>query len=417
MELTVIKLPKENNYAIVVPGQITYALNATRIELEQVKEDVLKKYEKLIIKKDKSKCSMAIIPTFDCNLKCIYCYAKGGDSKEVISLNKVKKAINYVRNMNKLAECFDLYLVGGGEPLLYFDLILKIVNYAESKFNNVKIHVVTNGTFSEKILNWLIEKDVNVRISFDGFGHDIQRKFQDKRLSSTVVKENIKKLVQRGNEPIVQCIVTSTSINHMIDTIDMVADLGIKVIKFEPALITDISRGEKTLEPNPVNYAYKLIEVIEYIEKKKIPLLVDTGFFSKPTDGNYCGISGDNFVLTPEGMITSCVEVSKVNDPYSDKIMIGEIKEEKININEDNKEFLEKLNYKNQIGGCAACDLRLICIGGCPMANIWQSGLPLKKSNFTCKVEHAFLPTILLKIAENPKIMEILMENVDRQYN
>jgi hypothetical protein len=46
------------------------------------------------------------------------------------------------------------------------------------------------------------------------------------------------------------------------------------------------------------------------------------------------------------------------------------------------------------------------------MANIWRNGLPLKKSAYTCSIEHALLPNLLLIMAENPIIMDIVMENI-----
>lgn len=44
------------------------------------------------------------------------------------------------------------------------------------------------------------------------------------------------------------------------------------------------------------------------------------------------------------------------------------------------------------------------------MANIWQNGLPLTKFQFTCIVEHIFLPKILTKMIENDKIINVICE-------
>lgn len=52
-----------------------------------------------------------------------------------------------------------------------------------------------------------------------------------------------------------------------------------------------------------------------------------------------------------------------------------------------------------------------MCLGGCPMANIWQNGLPLTKSQFSCTIEHIFLPKILTKMLENDKLIEIMCKN------
>ncbi len=80
-------------------------------------------------------------------------------------------------------------------------------------------------------------------------------------------------------------------------------------------------------------------------------------------------------------------------------------------IYDKNVEFLSNLSYNKQKGGCSNCEYRFICLGGCPMANIWQGGLPIKKSNFTCVVEHTLIPKLLSKIIENERIMQVVMEN------
>lgn len=407
----VIKLKNKKDYAIVAPGQITYALNASKEELDKTKKEVYEETKNFkIAKSPVSRASIAIIPTFDCNLRCVYCYANGGKTNEIISMDIVEKALKYVKENNKKAKIIDLFLVGGGEPLLHFDLVKKIVTMANSFFEKVEIHVVTNGTFDERVLNWLIEVRANIRVSYDVLGQTNQRPFVDNKDSRKKVEENIKKLLASKLEVIIQCIITSDTVNSMREISNILCNLGVKVVKFEPCLMTDVSRGTKQLQPDPKLFANKLLDVIEYISDNNLDLLVDTGYFTKPTIGKYCGMGNGNFTITPEGVITSCVEVGRKSDPYADKIMIGKIDND-VKIFEKNVEFLSKISYNEQEGGCKNCNYRLICLGGCPMANIWQGGFPIKKSNFTCTVEHVLIPKLLDKIIENDKIMNVIMEN------
>lgn len=413
MEISTIKL-SEKEYAIILPGQIVYALDANLNELGKLRKKLIANYEEEKSEGNNSNVSLAVIPTYDCNLRCVYCYSRGGENNEKVKLSDVEVVLRYVKKSK--SKVLNLYLVGGGEPLLDLNLVEVIYEKASSIFSKVNIHVVTNGTFNNSALEWLISKKANIRISFDGVSQKKQRKFFDNSDSSDAVINNIKKLVKAGVEPIVQCIITSESLNQMTKNIDLMASIGVKVIKFEPAIISEVSRGEYSLQPDPIKYSKKLIEAIDYILKKDLDIMLDTGFFTKPSTGSYCGIAGGNFVLTPEGMITSCVEVAKLKDPYSEKIMIGKISNNTVIQNEDNLVFLKKLNYKNQLGGCSKCDLRMICLGGCPMSNIWYSGIPLRKSNFNCQIAKTLIPMILKKIIEDQRVTNILMENVDRNY-
>ena len=412
--VSAIKLNDDNDYAIIAPGQITYALKADDKYLKKVIKDVEKQVKNFTISKDSDdRVSLALMPTYDCNLRCIYCYANGGKDKDIISEDTAKKALNYVRDYNRKAKYIDLYLVGGGEPLLHFDLIKKIVSYADTLFEKVEINVVSNGTFSEDVCNWLIDRKANVRISYDVVGQDIQRKYANNKNSKRDVVKNIKKLIKNNINVLIQCIITSYTVDKMRDIVGELLKLKIPAVKFEPCLMTDVSRGTASLQPNPIVFAESLLDVIEYIANNDYPMLIDTGYFTKPSLGKYCGLGNGNFTVTPQGNITSCVEVSRSSDPYSDIIMFGKINEF-VEIDDKKLEFLENINYKNQKGGCSECPYRLICLGGCPMANIWQNGLPLTKSKFTCQVEHAFLPRLLLKIIENDKIINVIMENPER---
>lgn len=281
---------------------------------------------------------------------------------------------------------------------------------AEQLFDKVEIHVVTNGTFNEDVLEWLIARKASVRISYDVLGQTKQRPFYNKANSKEIVEKNIKSLLDSELGVMIQCIVTSDTVTKLRDIVNILCKFGVKVVKFEPCLMTDVSRGTKNLQPDPKTFANRLLDVIEYIAENELDLLVDTGYFTKPTIGKYCGMGDGNFTITPEGMITPCVEVGRKSDPYADRLMIGKITDD-VKIYENNVEFLSNLSYNEQEGGCSNCEYRFICLGGCPMANIWQGGLPIKKSNFTCVVEHTLIPKLLSKIIENDKIMKVVMEN------
>lgn len=412
MEVSTIKI-SEKNYAIILPGQVAYALDATLEEVEEFKKELISNYKEEE-KQEGDSVSLAIITTYDCNLRCAYCYSKGGESKEKLNMADVEVALLHLQKKGK--KTLDLYLVGGGEPLLDFTIIKEIEFMAKSVFENVRFNIVTNGMFGDEVLFWIVKEKASVRISFDGVAQNHQRRTHADEGSSNIVVNNIKELVNRGVEPIVQCIVTSDSADKMIDGAKLIRSMGVRVIKFEPAIISQNSRGEKNLQVDPKEYSKNLLKLIDYVVENELDIMIDTGFFTKPSEGSYCGIAKGNFVLTPQGKITSCVEVGKTSDLYSEKIMIGDITENKIEINHENIEFLKMLNYRNQIGGCKECELRMICLGGCPMSNIWENGLPLKKSPFTCVISKIIVPEILNRLIKNDYYSKVLIEDVDRKY-
>lgn len=400
----------QNQYAIIAPGQITYALDASKEELEMVIQEVKEETKNITLNQtDNFKESIAIMPTFDCNLRCIYCYAEGGKTQEVLPYKTAQKALDYVRKFNKVATTLNMYLVGGGEPLLYFKHVKRIVDYAKKLYKEVIIHVVTNGTFDKDVFTWIIENKVNVRVSYDIIGQNEQRPFKDYTGSKEIVVKNIQKLIDNHAEVMIQCVITQSTVSRMREMVDELLELGVSLVKFEPCLMTEMSRGNESLQPKPEVFANALFDVIEYVADNNYPLLIDTGYFTKPTLGKYCGLGNGNFIVTPEGQITSCVEVGRITDIYADKMMYGKISE-KLEINEEKLDFLSTISYKSQKGGCPECCYRLICLGGCPMANIWQNGFPLTKSDYTCTIERLFLPKLLSEMINNDKILNVIME-------
>ena len=90
--------------------------------------------------------------TNDCNLRCSYCYASGGERADCLSVSDAVLAIEKFYNRFK---CQIQVLFHGGEPLLCFDSIQKIISITETKdFSDyISWFIQTNGVLlsQEKI--------------------------------------------------------------------------------------------------------------------------------------------------------------------------------------------------------------------------------------------------------------------------
>lgn len=124
--------------------------------------------------------------TQNCNLRCKYCvysggYSSRGHSSKMMNYEIAKKGIDFLANhssdMQELSVGFY-----GGEPLICFPLIKKVVEYSKKKLEEKKVlfHISTNATlFNEEILTFLQKNKFSVLISLDGPKeiHDQNRKF------------------------------------------------------------------------------------------------------------------------------------------------------------------------------------------------------------------------------------------------
>ena len=143
--------------------------------------------------------SITFIVTKDCQLACKYCYLVGKNSKERMSWNIAKQAIDYVLDHeNDFKEESVIWDFIGGEPFLEIDLIDRICDYIKTElfqrnhhwFNSYRFSFSTNGiNYHEKKVQQFVEKNHNhlsIGITIDGTRqkHDLNRVYKNSERGS-----------------------------------------------------------------------------------------------------------------------------------------------------------------------------------------------------------------------------------------
>ena len=152
--------------------------------------------------------SITFIVTKDCQLACKYCYLVGKNSKERMSWEVAKKAIDYIlSHENDFKEESVIWDFIGGEPFLEIDLIDKICDYIKKElfrldhhwFNSYRFSFSSNGINydSQKVQDFIAKnrQHLSIGITIDGTKrkHDLNRiwKGMDERGSYDDVVRNI----------------------------------------------------------------------------------------------------------------------------------------------------------------------------------------------------------------------------------
>lgn len=122
-----------------------------------------------------SKLTKAIILliTYDCNLRCSYCYEPKMSHFKMTTETAKLCILNTIESLD---DSYDSVIVQfmGGEPLLNFDLIKEVSEWLWSQTFKVKVrnvHAPTNGTIlTSAMRDWLVvNKDkFSLALSFDG---------------------------------------------------------------------------------------------------------------------------------------------------------------------------------------------------------------------------------------------------------
>lgn len=143
-------------------------------------EGEIERFQKELLKRvGMSRQTLLIIPSFDCNYRCKYCFYFEGATppKARLSWEKAKLGIDWFFNQLDIKQGLEKRIqFYGGEPLLNYDLVAKILNYVSHK-NALKrwrkfsfnLSVITNGSLiDEKWIELFKEHGVHVSISLDG---------------------------------------------------------------------------------------------------------------------------------------------------------------------------------------------------------------------------------------------------------
>ena len=140
--------------------------------------------------------------TDSCNLRCTYCaYSdhypfERSHNKAQISLAVAKTAVDeYLsRSCHLKQRRINLY---GGEPTMASNLVYKIVNYINSKVDNVDFSINTNAySFTKEWINFIVKHNIQLQISIDGdkTRHDKYRININGKGTFDKIKENLTKL-------------------------------------------------------------------------------------------------------------------------------------------------------------------------------------------------------------------------------
>ncbi len=149
-----------------------------------------------------------LILTNSCNLNCSYCFLENNPQykehrvlmSERIAMLAVEKFCAYINENSIVSPLIILY---GGEPLINFEVIKKIIRYVNSNIEKPYFSLITNGTLlNDEICTFLKANNVNVGISIDGTKvlHDKNRPFRSDGKGSFDATNNGRLLLkQHGN--------------------------------------------------------------------------------------------------------------------------------------------------------------------------------------------------------------------------
>ncbi len=341
--------------------------------------------------------AMCLNISHDCNLRCEYCFASTGDfgtGRKLMSFETGKKAIDFLLEQSKDRQNLELDFFGG-EPLMNFDVVKQIVEYARSREKEYNKHfrftITTNGMLLDDDKIDFINKEMsNVVLSIDGRKevNDKVRKRVDGTGCYDKIIPNYKKLVEKRGDK--EYYVRGTFTKYNLDfSKDVFAlyEAGFDQISVEPV----VCEPEKP-------YALTFNDLADvFTEYEKLSgMLIDSynkgnrfNFFHFMIDLNQgpcaikrlrgCGCGNEYVAITPDGDIYPCHQFVGIEEYKMGNIDEG-------TFNWDMKNSFSQAHVYNK-PDCRNCWAKFYCSGGCNANNYQYMGDVLKAHKLSCEME------------------------------
>ncbi len=312
---------------------------------------------------------MSLLPNLVCNFACSYCYSAKGRNSTVLSWDKAKVAIDYFVNPERIKpQHLSLFISGGGEPLISWDITKKCIEYASARCKEhgftIYISVVTNGSLiTKEIAQFLLRYNCSVCISFEVLQH-LQN---NQRKNFYIVDENIRLLNDMGVRIMLNSTITPTSVSYMQEMINCVADRYPNVAQYtmEPVTSVDLFSSSAELSRFYDLFYINYIESKEIAMRRNIPLRFTYDDALRDITIRHCH---GKFCITPQGTISACHLVSSPKEDRYKECIYGEIVDGKLTIDKERFNQIYSVNLFSY-DRCRDCFAKFSCGGECMTRN------------------------------------------------
>lgn len=420
---------------------LTTKLIKNGILLENSKPQLAKHEPNVCNSKIYAPTSVTLLPTYNCNLRCIYCYARAGeDTGEIMNSEIVKASLDLIvtNAVKQNKKQVSLGFHGGGEPLL--EKNMQILNYSldylkqqtEKNNLNYRASVVTNGVHPLKTIEWAVKNLDSINVSIDG-PKDIQNTQRprfakkdsfleesfDNVMQTIHYLENAKGRNGKKFQYGIRATITANSVRRMPEILEFFHSISSnKSFHLEPLFECGRCFASESKSPDPKIFLEQLLLTQEKAKKLGVEVYYSGGSLDKISQ-TFCGACGSNFFVTPGGFVTSCLEACREEDAISNIFFIGQYNHRKkeFEFNQDRIKTLSERKVEN-ISFCENCFAKYNCSGDCPAKVYEQTGDLLNPSkNWRCAINQGLLIERIVQALDQSKeqIAKLEIKNEDKK--
>lgn len=321
-----------------------------------------------------------IVLTFRCNMRCVYCYEDTATPRapsKVMDWEIVQAVIDHVIQsaVVKTAQGVRTGSVNffGGEPTMAWETLMRALSYmrVEGERHQVQLRstINTNGHFVQTKLEQLLPLVDVFTVSIDGPQdiHDALRPTASGGSSFDSVFATAQAIFRAGVAKLqLRTTISQETLGHMPRIVRFFTSHFPGVVQaYEPLQETGRALITQRRSPTMEAFLEQVLQITPVVETAggtvKISML-DLGNFGS----SFCGVNGNNFIITPDGLVTACNRKMSSQDADASKFIFGAYDWQlgAFQFDEHRLEALRSFTI-DSIPECRTCFARYACRGGC----------------------------------------------------
>ena len=309
--------------------------------------------------------ALTILPNNICNFSCSYCYAAKGHGRDELDDETLYTVLDFFIDARRTSRRH-LYISfgGGGEPLLSWNKVETVLQYAEKLAENqgIIIHYsfASNGSIiNDRIINAIFEYNIKTNISFDILEdiQNIQRRHYDK------VCKTIDTLLDQNILPTINSVITPLNVTRQEDMVKEIARRfpKLKRLSFDYVVDANLCNTPEELQAFYDRYTEYFFRARE--TGKQLGISVSSIKYHNLEQIKMRACAG-GFDLTPQGTLSMCFFVSSPKEVLYDDFIYGRVEGGKLVF--DTEKFRKLVDVSaNKQEKCHRCFLKWHCAGGC----------------------------------------------------
>ena len=313
--------------------------------------------------------TLGISPTYDCSLRCEYCFAQSGDDKTIkksLNLNMLKIVLRDAADLG--AKKLD---ISGGDPINYKYLPELIKESFELGYRDITISTKGVSVTSEVAKRLRLAGLDRIQMSIDTMNTELYDSVVGRKGMFERMIRGWYNLRKEGFMIVNRATITNRTVSGVIELLKKNYSMGISNVRAVGVL--HFGRGTNDMMP-PLDEMWKLREDVKSLS---VSYPNSKWFIGDVRFGDPYPCEGDisRIWVHPDGRVTLCDVAGTYLDSYP-IFVFGNVNDEKL---EDiwNKK-IPPLFRTVRDAECKSCPISASCRGGCPLFSTTYYGDVMK---------------------------------------